>query len=388
MPYHEFSVSVDAVRFPAEHHPSGPVQLRWFLNDATKGASAAVQASGPEAAFLFSAKFGVESKGIITQLLQISVVEVVEHSGETKLCGVLMVDLNAHTPKPPRKLSKQRATLNMARCPYPQPLLIRLTLECAPAVPPSLGSPGAGGLPRGGVGSLSPLPRPIGSDPHAGSPPPPASHDATTPVRRVAAADLSGLTDDPTVANVARLRALVSTLTAGSDQLRDENTMLRRAVDRARAEADLAGASPVARGESSEAAGADGAAADQETLQRVRRERDTLKNDLGVAQRGLFSAKEQLRVMINKDDEHKKEAAKLTKERVFQAEENGRLAKELDAYTLTESLKRELKVARVEADEADTRSLLLVSATMSATVQSAHVGGGGLLRGATPSAAP
>lgn len=195
----------------------------------------------------------------------------------------------------------------------------------------------------------------------------------------------------PTVANVARLRALVSTLTAGSDQLRDENTMLRRAVDRARAEADLAGASPVARGESSEAAGADGAAADQETLQRVRRERDTLKNDLGVAQRGLFSAKEQLRVMINKDDEHKKEAAKLTKERVFQAEENGRLAKELDA--LKTSVDRGLlRPARDGPLRGHPEGIA------EARVESSACGGrggghalaapGGLLRRATPSAAP
>lgn len=400
MPSYEFTIHVDAVK----HVPIAPdtrYQARWFLNDDRKGTSAVTSKVGDEVSFMFADRFVVDTRGIITQLLQVSVLEVNTQTDESRIAGVLMIDLNAHVPKPPRTSSKQRATLSMSRCPFPTPLLVRLTLECAlntnPVPTPGAPSP----VPSRGpsISAISPLPRAVADASRGVSM---ASRDGSvnTPVadrraestRDALERAASTAAFDETAAQFGKMRDVVSSLSAANDQLRDENTLLQRALDRARNEAEYTFSTKEMDSFANETQpGFDGvqpAAAGSATEEDMR----ILKAEMAVLRRGLAAAKDSLRQAMDKEKELRKEISALTRGKAFHADEAKRLQADLDAArasqtkdvsaelsatremlvssqqmcrdlramvnssdTLTESLKKELALARKDATEADNR---------------------------------
>jgi hypothetical protein len=311
MPYYDFTVTVDAVKLiPADRQ--GLYQLRWFLNDRHKGVSQPTPRAGDEAALLHTAQFGVEAKGVITQLLQLSVVELASAADDApQLVGVLMIDLNAHVPRPPKASSRQRATLNLSRCPFPQPLLMRMTLECRPALPPAHLSPRST--------SAASVPSTPADQHTAGIAQVPRS------VSRAALSDVgsaSPAAGDDAVAHLKKMRAAVATLTASNDQLKDENRLLHRAVDRARLEPEFT---------TSTKAMADGAAETELLSQDVgvlTGENRTLRAEMAVVRKGLQTAKEQLRALMAKHEAARADGAAAEKARAFAEAELARVRRE------------------------------------------------------------
>jgi hypothetical protein len=394
-------------------------QVRWFLNDGLKGASDVFPRVGDEVSFGFNSRFTVEARGVITQLLQLSLVELPASGQPPTLAGVLMIDLNAHVPKPPKTVSRQRATLAMARCPYDPPVLIRVSLECSPADavgPPSAGR-GASASPQ--MSTASPVPRAPGAQTSSASQP---RGGSAAPCGGGQQQPQQGISPEISRMEQERTAAVVSSLSSANDQLRDENLLLRRAIENARREPDAPAAvtqlESIARSidesryredadADADAAEEAGGVSDGRESSAGRRGQRTLREQLDEAQvenatlkKGLGAAKESLRQMIDKERELRQQANNATRAKTFLESELEKLQRELDterqrgrsaaqdaesemggelattremlassqqmardlramvhsADTLADSLKRELAAAKKDAAEASARA--------------------------------
>ena len=215
-----------------------------------------------------------------------------------------------------------------------------------------------------------------------------------------------------------RTAAVVSSLSSANDQLRDENLLLRRAIENARREPDAPAAvtqlESIARSidesryrEDADAAEEAGGVGDGRESSAGRRGQRTLREQLDEAQvenatlkKGLGAAKESLRQMIDKERELRQQANNATRAKTFLESELEKLQRELDterqrgrsaaqdaesemggelattremlassqqmardlramvhsADTLADSLKRELAAAKKDAAEASARA--------------------------------
>ena len=366
---YEFTLVVESAKFlPGDCDRQ--VRLRWYYSDDCHGESPDTPVTGDEAAFLCTSKFVAATVGAsIPHLLQLSIVSA---SGSA-LYGVLMIDLNAHVPKPPAKVSRQRATLTMSRCQGAQPMLLRLMMEGSP-IAMTAASVGAAVSALASASSSRSL----------------VSTAKAHPGAAIAASGQVGSPLDP--AQMLKLRALIATLTAANDQLKDENATLRRGAREARLEPDYTFSPSDARQQ-----GRSGAAVIEQLRREIEdslAEKTTLLAEAAVMQKGLSNAKDQLRAAMGREEEGKRELAALQKRNAFLVEEVDRLEKSIESHkeasrrhadvsesaalndmlqssqqinrdlramlasadTVAESLKRELKTAQKEARDADARS--------------------------------
>jgi hypothetical protein len=409
MPYYEFQLQVDAVKHvPVSSGTS--YQVRWFLNDDVKGHTDVCPRVGDEVTFQYATKFGIETRGVIGQLLQLSLVDLGQREGsphstvsaaastQATLAGVLMIDLNAHVPKPPKQSSRQRATLGMSRCQHDPAILIRLGLECAPADAPPQPLAGLNSTQRPtreeSVPGISPLPRAPSS----------ATLHRAGSLRAASerGGDAHAAVTEAATASDQQQKALISALSSANDQLRDEVVVLRRALERARADGEYTYSSrqlhAIAEGQqgntnttASELAGLSTRA------ERLKTELDAAKEENETLKKGLNTAKESMRQLMETDRDLRKQNSTLSRAKAFLEGELDRLQKELDterqhgrgssrtsegeltttremlassqqmgrdlramlhsAETLAESLKRELTTARREAAESSSRAV-------------------------------
>ena len=307
--HHHFHLAVDAVKNVPVVGPKGDgteYMIQWYYDETNQGGSPQVAPKGDEVAFDVVGDFVVEHSGVISRLLQLNCIAV-KKTGERELAGVLMIDLNAHVPKPPSKSSRQRATLHMSRCPGPKPLLIRLTVNCVPTTAPAR----AVVAPQRAPTTTA---RPSDSS---------QQRSSTSPAPQSApSADVQD--------HINRLRATITTLSSANEQLRDENTVLRQAANRARDEPDYTYFGSGGRGPSAspipQSPAHSHAAEESEALQaHLQTEIRTLNAELAILQRGMQSAKEQIRNAAQREENYEREISMLNREKKALEDEVHRL---------------------------------------------------------------
>ena len=283
-PDFHYKVSVDAIKLLDDHAPAGQrpdgtvsaslpssssvaaaasrldcsrhaFQLRWFVTEEIKGASPFVfecarAGDGDEVTFDTCIEFRLASRsGVVAHLLQLSVIacapvdaRALERGDafpgapdrEITILGVLMIDLNAHVPRPPAKLSSQKAMLYLSRSPLTPPPLMRIAIRGAPfaPAPPMIVSPKQQpppALPGGGGGGSS-VPRARSSPGGSAA----AGESATIDMMMAAddgdAADAPDAADTPPPQDVEGLRAAFDTAKAQMRSLIEQNAQQRREI--------------------------------------------------------------------------------------------------------------------------------------------------------------
>lgn len=303
-------------------------------------------------------------------------------SDERTVLGVLVIDLNAHVPKTAAVTSKQRATLALSLCSYDPPAMIRLEVESTKShlpydpeledrrlldarrrsasrqrsVPPqqhhqdpSSSDTATTALPSRGGSMMSP--------PIAG-PATPRTLDYHTGVHtpqhhqqgrgHSAATIVSGeeLLDNDTL-ELARLKAALHTLTNANKHLRDDNTLLRNAVQRAREEPNYtyqvqrqsSVASTSYKGDVSTTGGEDvvGGISPEPRIPSTSSHQQNaiadntaiLQAEIAVLQRGLTAAKERILQKDLLEQDLRAEIRSLHQTNTFQAEDIVRLEDEV-----------------------------------------------------------
>lgn len=414
----EFKVLIDAVKLPpALARPSPQTstsasykyQVTWTAGGgkhaSEEGATLALANSeGGEVLFHHDALFRTPKSP--DRLLQLTVLQIRNPSSlsptprggsqalspsagggdERTVLGVLVIDLNAHTPKTAAVTSKQRATLALSLCSYDPPAMIRLEVESTKShlpydpeaedrklldarrrsasrqrsVPQDTSDSSASAPPvasRGGS-LLSPLPLPPQITPrtldypnyqHSGRRSPPRGHSAGTITSG------EDLLDDDTL-EIARLKAALHTLTNANKHLRDDNTLLRNAVQRAREEPNYTYQVQRQASVASTSYKADVSATGDENLaispeprgpvvisQNTTHQQNAiadntaiLQAEIAVLQRGLAAAKERIQQKDFLEQDLKAEIRSLQQTNQFQAEDIARLEAEVRHITSKE----------------------------------------------------
>lgn len=400
----EFTLAVDAIKLVPITEP-GPYVLQWYFSDEHQGRTEAVAPHADEVEFGLKAKFVVEaSKSPIARLLQLTVMEVkgdVEQQQQLhELVGVLTIDLNAHVPRSPARTSRQRATLALSRCPFPQPLMVRLTIESGPALPvvrrepSSVSTASATAMKELSVPQTGTRSNNNGSTDRArsvtGGPDAPVR-----PMQEQAASARTPLTATPlqrshstteatgskgsagrgvaTVlgaeadhgAEIARLKATLTAMQSNMEHLRDENVLLRKTAADARKEIGYTYAAE-RKGTTTDAAQQVRTTVMPEAAAAMRLESENLalKAEIAVLQKGLQSAREQIRATTEREEEQRREVANLTRSNAFHLDEAERLEAELQS--LREKYATSLGILGDDESEVDT-----MRSFVSATKQSA-----------------
>jgi hypothetical protein len=336
--YHKFSLTVEAIKNVPVVGPHGDgttYSLSWHYDDLRQGATSEITPTGDEVVFNYSTEFVAEHQGAISRLLQVNVVAI-RSSGDRELGGVLMIDLNAHVPKPPSKLSKQRATLNMSRCTGSKPLLIRLSISGAPTTAPPSGGMRSAPSSRGHSLQSSPA---VANLHLSRGPSPPPQHGT-------GAGGGAAMGEDALAEQLHRLQATVSALSAANDQLKDENTLLRMQSQKGRVEPDYTytgggGGGGVSASQSSltfatplshplQATGSGVARSNsvspapinpvtqgilafeaEEQIAKLQTEIKTLNAEIVILQKGLQSAREQIKLTVDREEKAQRDVTTL-----------------------------------------------------------------------------
>jgi hypothetical protein len=403
----EFKILIDAVKLPAALARPPPqtstsatfkYQVTWAAgvgkHASEEGATLALASSeGGEVLFHHEAMFRTPKSP--DRLLQLTVLQIrnpttprgsPSSSGdERSVLGVLVIDLNAHTPKTAAVTSKQRATLALSLCSYDPPAMIRLEVESTkshlPYDPeledrrlldarrrsasrqrsvPQHQDPGAAAhtvsappsvASRGGS-LLSPLPLQPQSTPRTLEYHNPVS-SGNTPYRGHSSGTVTSgedLLDNDTL-EIARLKAALHTLTNANKHLRDDNTLLRNAVQRAREEPSYTYQVQRQGSVASTSYKADASAGDESfaispeprlppnTTHQQNAVADStaiLQAEIAVLQRGLAAAKERILQKDLLEQDLRAEIRSLHQTNTFQAEDIARLEEEVRHMTSKE----------------------------------------------------
>lgn len=328
---YSFSVFLDAVRLPSPPEASHRFQALWNLGrvEGAEGATSFVGAATGSNDIVFRHEATFEANLVTDHLLHISVVRIPHEMlpQEKEVVGVLVMDLHAHRPKGGESVSRQRATVPMSLC--DPPLLMRIGVSCTSLRASSLGM-GSGAV----VGGASSQPRARSATPGGGQSDYynyPTHHQPHALSSPLPLPPQNAPEFDESAMEVARLRAAVQSLTNANRQLRDENTLLRTAVQRARAEPSYSyggGGNHVARG-TSPMPPTPRAASPPHPQPTDPDQMTILQAEIAVLQRGLSAAKDRLRQGEATEAELRAELKSLLLTSQFQTQEIQRLERDL-----------------------------------------------------------
>lgn len=268
----EFRVLIDAVKLPpglllhAHQTTSTSAQYRYQVtwnagqSASAEGATLCLAPTDTEVLFHHEALFRTSTTP--DRLLQLTVVQVsnINNGSRTPrsaggvngsstleerrvVIGVLVIDLNAHVPKTGSMTSQQRATLAVSLSPFDPPAMIRLAVESVRSHTPfdaeaeerkAIDARRRSASRQRSVSNSRPVSPARHVVPYL--PISPATYvdpEMVSPAP-LAVVDERLLNEDNL--EIERLRAALNSVNTVNKQLRDDNTLLRNAVQRARAE--------------------------------------------------------------------------------------------------------------------------------------------------------
>lgn len=361
----EFNVLIDAIRLPpalttrcadvgsvSSTSAKYRYQVTWSAGrqEGAEGATVALTPSEEEVLFHHDVAFRAPNPP--DRLLQLTVLQFrndprnasgslgrTTEDKEKSVVGVLVIDLNAHVPKPGSMQSKQRATLAVSLCPFDPPLMVRLAVESTRShLPYDFNEErrlAADERRRSASRARSVSQQ--SSTPTGASTPVVPPLQLTAPPAPVAVELL-----DDVAMEMARMKAALQSITASNRQLRDENSLLRTAVQKAREEPSytFVGNQRVSRPAGSTPAPetplesppprppSEGVASSHH----IADTHSILEAEVAVLQRGLQAAKAKLKEKDETEAELRAEIKSLTMTNQFQSEDIVRLEQELERY--------------------------------------------------------
>ena len=318
----EFTLMIDAAKLAAECG-DGPYELKWFYDDDAQGCTAPTPRVADEVTFMLAEKFSAHrspSTGGISRLLQLTVLEVFPLTQSRSQVGVLLIDLNAHVPRPPQQFSRQRATLSLSRCTTSKPILLRITIECVVASAPDTSQKPSleqrkinGSVDKAAVVDEPSCPREAGQEKRlAKSKESSRSEGRSQLAARVSPTSKQGEENAQLQRQIADLTSKLANMKETNATLQDENGILKNAVSVARSEP--------AYTYSASRDGSEGGA---------KMEIATLKAEITVLQKAVMQSKEQIRNLLEREESLRSELSAHARANASLQEENSRLEREL-----------------------------------------------------------